>query len=224
MLQQPVDASELVDRVAKRYLEMKEFLVEYRQNVEAMSTLGPGGAHTTTIKVAKSGERYFYEESGYSRFQIFGDRETSVRYHPSSKEYVEEPAGLRNDQVARDGLKAAFLRFRMLDGQAMNARLLRMDKRKVKGKKIQCAVVQISSPRTLPVSWVERLWIDPETAMVYRSEFESTANSTFSRQARTNREFFTPAGAQSPDPALLEFHPPKGAKQVDRFSVQISID
>jgi hypothetical protein len=218
MLQAPPDAKELIDRVSQHYTEMKEFLVEYRQNQQSRGSLAINAPGTVTIKAAKSGDRFFYAESGNRTFQIIGDRENVWHYDVTRKQYIVEPAGLRADQIAREGLQSSFLRFRMLDGQAMNARFLRMAPRKADGKVIQCAVIQIATPRTNPFPWVEKLWIDPETATVYRSEFEGDGNSPYGGVLKTVREFTLPAGIKSPDPALLVFTPPKGAKEVDHFT------
>ncbi|WP_321470416.1 hypothetical protein [uncultured Paludibaculum sp.] len=218
LLQAPLDAKDLIDRVSKHYTEMKEFLVEYRQNRQTPHPLAINAAGALTIKAAKSGDRYFYSESGGRAFQIVGDGENVWHYDISRRQYIVEPAGLRADQIARERLKSSFLRFRMLDGQAMNARLLRMDERKGNGKPVQCAVIEISTARTDPFPWVEKLWIDPETATIYRSEFEGTGACATGGRVKTVFEFTLPAGIKTPDAALLEFHPPKGAKQVDQFT------
>lgn len=223
LLQAPPDAKEVIDHVSKHYTEMKEFLVEYRQNEQSPRTLAMNAQGTLTIKAAQSGDRYFYSESGHRSFQIIGDRENVWHYDISRKQYVVEPAGLRSDQLAREGLRSAFLRFRMLDGLAMNARLVRMDQRKVNGKTVPCAVIQIGTARTDPNPWAEKLWIDPETATIYRSEFEGAGNSPYGGALKTVREFTLPAGVQAPNPAMLEFTPPKGSKRVDQFT-GISLD
>ncbi|MGC4054877.1 MAG: hypothetical protein QM757_39045 [Paludibaculum sp.] len=218
LLQAPPDAAELIDRVSRHYSEMKDFQVEYRENRQTPRSLAINAQGTLTIKAAKSGDRYFYSESGNRSFQIFGDRENTAYYDVNRKQYILEPAGLRADQMAQEGLKASFLRFRMLDGRAMNARFLRMDERKVDGKPIQCAVIQIATAHTDPHPWLEKLWIDPETATVYRSEFESAGYSPYGGAQKTAREFTLPAGLKAPDPKLLEFVPPKGARQVAYFT------
>ncbi|MBN9659696.1 MAG: hypothetical protein J0H49_16045 [Acidobacteria bacterium] len=218
LFQAPPDAVELIDRVSKHYTEIKEFLVEYRQNQQGLVSLAINAPGTVTVKAMKSGDRYFYAESSNRPFEITGDGETTWYYDVNRKQYIIEPTGLSADQIAREGLKSAFLRFRMLDGQAMNARLLRMEQKNLDGKPVRCAVVQIGTARTDPYPWTEKLWIDPETATILRSEFEGTSSSPFGGVLKTRREFTLPAGLKTPDPAMFKFTPPKGARQVDRFS------
>lgn len=215
LLQAPVDPAELVDRVAQRYLEMKEFLVEYRENRQSPRPMALNTLGTSTIQAAKSGDRYFYAQSSDHTIRIVGDGETVWIHDVFAKRYYEEPAGLAGDQLARDGIKTAVRRFGMMDGNAMHARLLRMDDRRFRGRRVHCAVIEISSAPTDPFAWKERLWIDPETTFVHRSEFEGRSGPADPQHNRVFREFTLPAGAQAPDPALFEFRPPKGVRKVE---------
>ncbi|MBI5087211.1 MAG: hypothetical protein HZB13_21750 [Acidobacteria bacterium] len=205
-----VDVNEMLERVAQRYRAQKVYSLELLQN----GIVGRGIATGTVrirLDVAEDG-RYYYREVKDSPqamivppqpMTIVSDGETVWRDDGRGRDPMVEAPGLRADILVRDAMHILCRRFAMLDGPAMKARLLRMERFRQR----QCAVIQVEGRlKEAPDTWTEKLWVDVETAAVLKSDFTKVSNVDGLKEAWV-RTYLTPPGEREPDEKLLEFRP-----------------
>lgn len=207
-----VDPNILLERVAARYAELRTFSLEVRQNEQRASFRGSGVSGTSTIRLdVGSGNRYCLREfhdalEGLNLrppATIVNDGENIWRLDGRFPGPMLEEPGLYSDRHARDSIHTLHRRFAMLDGRAMLARYVKTEK--IRGR--TCAVVEIESrlPEA-PAMWKERLWIDPESAAIHRSQFSSVSNIDGGKQV-IYREYVVPPGTRPPDESLFAVKP-----------------
>jgi len=203
-----IDPDILLERVSARYATLKKFSLEVRQNEQRASHHGTGISGTSTIRLDMgAGNRYHLREfhdslegiDSRSPVTIVHDGENLWRVDGSFPGPMLEEPGLYWERHAHDSIHILHRRFAMLDGRAMLARYLKTDK--IRGR--ACAVVEIESrlPEA-PTMWKEKLWIEPESATIYRSHFSSVSNINGLKQV-VHREYVVPPGSRPPDESLF---------------------
>lgn len=96
----------------------------------------------------------------------------AILYLQEQKHYFETEADSTSGKRVRRQLEHWYRilggRFAMLGSIEAEFRLLKLEDVKTAGKRIRCAVISVT-PNDKTLGWKQRLWIDPETAFVWKS-------------------------------------------------------
>jgi hypothetical protein len=149
-------------------------------------------------------------------------------YRVDQQEYEEHPASsARADEIRQTGRYWFFYcldRFVLLPKLASSVTFLRWEEVRRGSGRHRCAVIRMQPTASDQNWWWERLWIEPETAIIWKLVTEQRAgkrDGTFYRAGTNTTEWDSIVLGEPPDPDLFVFHPPKGARRVKKFSVHI---
>jgi len=148
-------------------------------------------------------------------------RDRTWEYHPHQSEYIERPlSDERSAFIATIIAKHFFTfvgRLPVLAKIDSDVSFLGWKKTRTPGGSRLCAVIGIAAKDTL---WIEKLWIDPDTAFVWKSEMSRKAHQVDGKAYRgslTTTIWTRIEIGEPPDPELFTFKAQKGDRRVEMF-------
>lgn len=202
------DLAGLLEKVSARFQALQAYSVEIRQQ-----RFNPG------VRRSSARFRVDVEESGLLRFDYGNDAGFAVsdgtrwyHYDASQRTWFSEESGPSSRDV-KQRVEHLVGRFAKLGPLAREGTFVRWERVKRPLREIRCAVVDV--PTSVDgAKAVDRLWIDPETGLVLRSNSEVFALNDGPQAAGvtvTDYEWVTVDKPESEE--LFVFVPPKGARQ-----------
>lgn len=210
---------ELLDRVAEAY---KGAATAYEAVARQFATTGGpliGGTITPVKRQLQTSNGFYRLENDIGDRWIFvrGERESWI-YRSDRREYRQ---GANASDVAVHverfvyqahhdlGKKFALLRSLTGDVQVTGEQQI-----KVAGRKTRCTVLSI---KPTAEQWTEKLWIDPATALVWKSVLDTPESARRLSRTQTTEWQQIAVGATFPSDTFV-FTPPKNARRVEAFS------
>ena len=210
---------ELLHRVAEAY---KGAATAYAAVARQFSATGGPliGGSTSPVK------RQFQMSNGLYRLEnnigdwwmfIRGERE-SWMYRSDRREYLQGPnpseVAANVARVVHQAHEDLGKKFALLASLNADMRITGEQQLKIAGRRTRCTVVSI---KPTGQQWTERLWIDPATALVWKSVLDTPESARrLSRTQTTEWEQIEVGGTFPPD--TFVFTPPKNARRVEAFS------
>ena len=209
---------ELLNRVADVYKAAAE---AYSVIAIMRSVAGPVMSGT-----APPVKRRLQTQNGLCRLeQGMGDQWIFVRgeqeswiYRSDRREYRQglnaSDVGKNVEAIVRQAHEDLGRKFALLSNISGEIKTTREQDVKVAGRKIRCTVVSIKPARGL---WTETLWIDPATALVWKSVLNAPESARRPASTKTIEWQQIEIGGSLPSDTFV-FAPPKNARRVGVFS------
>jgi hypothetical protein len=160
------EAEQLVRGAGERLFGMEGFSVRIR-----VESLDRGvGARLQEVRVDRGSLDRWRVDHGLPGSYWVSDGLKWLVVAGATKEYREAAEGPMVRGI-RERLRDLLLRFENLPALAPGGRVIRSQTLERGGRRVPCVVVEVRS-REAASPWRERLWIEPETALIWEAEFE----------------------------------------------------
>jgi peroxiredoxin/outer membrane lipoprotein-sorting protein len=228
----PVRAEMSVSEILKRTGENYRGLRNYHIVAEWESTVSLPGAMPSTqsfdLAAAEGGKVHLIYKQGDAELEIVSNGETTWTWSPKLKKYTKQEVAVASslsDDSESDGEEdpgALAQAQRMLIGRFMGlerygekAELVKAERVKMRGAKVDCYRVKIDVKQS-----VYELWIDQQQFLVIRAvqagQMKTGQGSVVARQAISCKELTV---GSAPDPDQFKFTPPANATEVQALGL-----
>lgn len=218
-----IGLKELVRRIGRTY-EESEGACELAARCTVTRTSEVDIAPETEYRLYVSRGRYRLEVRGVRDFLYIVNSDVHWTYHPDQAEYIEVKSpdkyagGIRKTTTSWYDRLAG--RFGMLPKLNADFSFMRWEDLKLKHGKVRCVVLAVRPVPAGSEAWQERLWVEPESALVRKSVMEWGP-------AKQDPDLTPSVGTciwdqiiigEPISPDLFVFRPPRGVKRVREFS------
>lgn len=172
---------------------------------------------------ARDGDLWRHERNSGGRLFVFVvGKDNCWEYQSMRGEYIERPATHPRAsffrETARYWLQRTGERFHLLPKILSLVEFQGWQRVKTKAGEHRCAVINIRPSDS--DAWIDRLWIDPDTALVWKSVMNTkaaeVAGSTYVATTTTTLWDRTIIG-EPPSPENFVFKPPRRTRRVESF-------
>ncbi|HLJ48561.1 MAG TPA: redoxin domain-containing protein [Bryobacteraceae bacterium] len=217
-------AAEICQKVSETYSKLSACQMTATVETEVVVRGGSASGSTTlSLAFIKPDKLCLTRKEADRELLVVGDGETTWRYLPKTRQYTKESAaattGDEDEPAAKpdtaDPVVAAqnqlVNRYVGLRRYAPIAVLVREDRLKFEGNKVDCAVVHVMLPQGL-----EEFWVDKSSFLVLRQVSQAKSGATAAKVTLNLKQADI---ANPPDGSLFTFAPPERSTEVQALNI-----
>lgn len=159
------DANELLRKTGERFYGLANFEVEIKA-----ANLGDHPYERKLRIALREDDSLLYDPGTGSQWIVRDER--LIRIHDGNKEWTETAAEGPSLRSLQRWMEPYITRFEKLAGASFETEFVKWQELKRGSKKAQCAVIRLRPTTKAEGLWKETLWIEPATALVWRSLWE----------------------------------------------------
>lgn len=159
------DANELLKKTGERFYGLANFDVEMK-----IANLGDRPNERKLHIALREDDSLLYDPGSGSQWIVRDAR--LIRIHDGNKEWTETAAEGPELRNLRRWIEPYVTRFEKLAGASFETEFVKWQEAKRGSKRAKCAVIRLRPKTKSEGLWKETLWIEPETALIWRSLWE----------------------------------------------------
>lgn len=156
------DANELLKKTGERFFGIENFDVEVK-----VANLG-GRPDERKMRIALRGDESLLYDPGLGSQWIVRHARL-IRVHDGNKEWTETAAEGPALRSLQRWIEPFVTRFEKLAGASFETEFVKWQELKRGSRKVRCAMIRLRPKTPAEGLWKETLWIEPESALVWRS-------------------------------------------------------
>lgn len=156
------DPNELLKKTGERFFGLANFDAELK-----VASLGDRPDERKVRIALREDDSLLYDPGMGSSWMVRDGR--LIRVHDGNKEWTETAAEGPALRSLQRWIEPYITRFEKLAGASLTTEFVKWQELKRGSKKVRCAVIRLQPKAPSEGLWKETLWIEPETALIWRS-------------------------------------------------------